>query len=170
MENDETSRRIIEPLQNQMLAALSVLNQCINNCPHDEWNKSHNDSPFSQVLWHVLFYADLYLSTSISEFKSQVFHREHENIFRGYEELEWRKPEKTYTRDEIILYYDFCRNKIKEYFTRIHENDLYKKSNHKNMTMIEALIEITRHIQHHAAQLGLRVQQITGKELEWINK
>jgi hypothetical protein len=169
MENNETIKNIIEPLRNQMLAAMSVLNQCINNCPNDEWNESHNDSPFCQVLWHVLFYADLYLSRDISEFRSQVFHIEYKNIFKDYEELEWKKPENIYTRDEIILYYDFCRNKVKEYFIKINESDLDKKSNYKNMTMIEALIEIIRHIQHHAAQLGLRVQQITGKELEWIN-
>jgi hypothetical protein len=118
-------------------------------------------------LWHTLFYIDLYLSKDISEFESQVFHIEHKNFFKDYEE--WKKPENTYTRDEVILYYDFCKKKTKEYFTKLNENDLYKKSNYKNMTIIEALIEIIRHIQHHAAQLGLRVQQITGKELEWIN-
>jgi hypothetical protein len=105
----------------------------------------------------------------MQEFKSQVFHIEHKNIFKDYEELEWKKPENTYTRDEIVLYYDFCKEKIKEYFIKLTENDLYKKSNYKNMPLIEALVEIIRHIQHHAAQLGLRVQQITGKELEWIN-
>jgi hypothetical protein len=40
---------------------------------------------------------------------------------------------------------------------------------YKNMLLMELLIEIARHIQHHAAQLGLRIQQITGKELQWVN-
>jgi hypothetical protein len=152
MENNETIQNIIEPLKNQMLAALSVLNQYINNCPN-----------------YVLFYADLYLSKDISEFKLQMFHIENKNIFKDYEELEFKKPENIYTKNEIVLYHDFCRKYIKKYFSKINESNLYKKSNYKEMTMIEALIEIIRHIQHHAAQLGLRVQQITGRELEWIN-
>ena len=35
-------------------------------------------------------------------------------------------------------------------------------------TRAELSIQVTRHVQHHAAQLGLRVQLITGKELDWV--
>jgi hypothetical protein len=61
-------------IRNQMMAALATLNQCIQNCPDNEWHKSHNDAPVSQVLFHTLFYADFYLSPSENEFKSQLFH------------------------------------------------------------------------------------------------
>jgi hypothetical protein len=35
-----------ESSKNQMLASLGTLNQCIENCPPQEWNESHKDAPF----------------------------------------------------------------------------------------------------------------------------
>ena len=40
----------------------------------------------------------------------------------------------------------------------------------KNMTKIERYLNSIRHIQHHAAQLGLRLQFITGKEMDWLSR
>jgi hypothetical protein len=38
------------------------------------------------------------------------------------------------------------------------------------MTRIERYINSIRHIQHHASQLGLRLQFMTSKEMEWIGR
>jgi hypothetical protein len=156
-------------LRNQMLAALATLNQCVKSCPDNEWQESHNDAPFSQVLFHTLFYADLYLSPNVQEFKSQLFHLQNKTIFRNYENLEYKKAEEIYTREEILAYLKYCRGKINKYFDEITDGSLLEMGPYKNMPLMELLIEIARHIQHHAAQLGLRIQQITGKELQWVN-
>ena len=60
---------IAEMVRSQFMAALGTLKQCIRNCPEEEWNQSHKDAPFSQVLFHTLFYLDYYLSASEEEFK-----------------------------------------------------------------------------------------------------
>jgi len=151
-----------------MLAALATLRQCIENCSEAEWNQSHNDAPFSQVLFHTLFYTDLYLSDGRNEFKLQGFHKENMDIFREYEELEYRKAEELYTRGEIEKYFNFCHGKINSYFDIFNAGNLCEKSPHLDFTYLELFIDVIRHIQHHAAQLGLRMQQITGKELNWI--
>jgi hypothetical protein len=156
-------------LRDQMLAALATLNQCIQNCPDNEWQKSHNDAPFSQVLFHTLFYIDFYLSPTEHEFRVQLFHKQNKAIFRDYEELEYKKPEQIYTKEEILLYLKFCYDKINDYFKKIEDSNLLEKSSTKDMTFMELLIDTTRHIQHHAAQLGLRIQQLTGKELKWVS-
>jgi hypothetical protein len=156
-------------VRNQMLAALATLNQCIQNCPDNEWQKSHNDAPFSQVLFHTLFYIDFYLSPTEQEFRLQLFHEQNKAIFREYEELEYKKPEQIYTKEEIVLYLKFCYDKINNFFDKIEGSDLLKESPSKNLTVMELLIDNTRHIQHHAAQLGLRIQQVTGKELKWVS-
>jgi hypothetical protein len=90
-------------------------------------------------------------------------------MFRDYEELEYKKPVQTYTKTEILEYLNFCYAKVDAYFNNIEDNHLLEKNTVKDMPFIELLIYNTRHIQHHAAQLGLRVQQITGKELEWVS-
>jgi hypothetical protein len=157
-----------QTLRNQMSAALATLNQCIQNCPDTEWQKSHNDAPFSQVLFHTLFYTDFYLSINEHEFRLQLFHKQNKTIFRDYEELEYKKPEQIYTKEEILVYLKFCYDKINKYFDKTEGNDLLEKSSIKNMTFMELLIDNTRHIQHHAAQLGLRIQQVTGRKLKWV--
>ena len=157
-----------EMLKNQMLASLATLNQCVKNCPDAEWNESHRDAPFSQVLFHTLFYLDYYLSRDVEEFKAQKFHCGHKELFRDYEELEYREAQEIYSRDEIETYIDFCRKKIEGFFGEANERDPLEKTGFRNRTVLEVVIDNTRHVQHHAAQLGLRVQQITGKCLQWV--
>jgi hypothetical protein len=161
---------MLEILRNQMLAALATLNQAINNCPDAEWNEVHNDAPFSQVIFHTLIFLDLYLSKDEEDFKAQIFHKEHKEIFKSYEELEDKLPVELYTREKIDTYFQFCRKKIEAYFGEtIKKDPLEKTSFRRGMSVMELAIYNTRHVQHHAAQLGLRVQQITGKQLKWVS-
>jgi hypothetical protein len=155
-----------EILKNQFLASLVTFNQCIQNCPDAEWNQPHNDSPFSQALFHTLYYTDLYLSRDAHEFKSQLFHENNKNLFADYDPGA-EKPDRFYTKKDILLYFKFCLDKADEYYNKI--DNWLEKSGHKNMTHLELSIYNTRHVQHHAAQLGLRIQQITKQELQWIS-
>jgi hypothetical protein len=155
---------------NQLEAAICTLNQCVDNCPKKEWHEKHEDYRFSQVVFHTLFYTDYYLSKNEDDFKSQDFHKENESLFEGYEELEDRIPQRIYTREEIDKYFSYCRTKIRLAIESEDEESLSGNSGfeHKNMTRAELYVSLIRHIQHHAAQLGLRVQRITGRELSWI--
>lgn len=151
-----------------MLAALATLNQCIETCTDDEWEKSHNDAPFSQVLFHALIYTDYYLSLDEQEFKAQQFHGENEDIFRDYEELDYKEPIEVYTKNEIKKYFDFCRAKTDRYFEGLQDSSIMEESRHLGgMKNLELLIYVIRHIQHHAAQLGLRLEQAGGEEQGW---
>jgi uncharacterized damage-inducible protein DinB len=159
---------LTKAIKDQMLASLCTLNQCIENCPNKEWNESHKDAPFSQVLFHTLFYLDYYLSLNENEFKEQDFHKANKNMFRDYEELDYKKAENIYTKEEIVIYMNFCHGKIDIIFEDIGDTQLEIKTNHNNMILGEILMYTIRHTQHHAAQLGLRIQQITSQELKWI--
>ena len=169
-----------EILKSQMLAALATLNQCLENWPDPtevksppaggEWDGAHADGPFSQWLFHALFYLDYYLSRDVEDFKAQQFHSEHRELFRNYEELEDKEQEETYTKDEIKTYIDFCRDKIERYFGDANKRELLEKTVHRNMTVLELAINNTRHVQHHAAELGLYIEQITGKPLKWVSQ
>jgi hypothetical protein len=156
-----------EILKKQMIAALSMLNQAIENCPEAEWQQSHNDAPFSQAAFHALFFLDYYLSHDDAEFKAQGFHTGHPEIFQDYEELEDRLPEHTYTREQIRQYLRFCRQKTERVFEEMGEGGLMNAAIRDPLTVAELAVDNIRHVQHHAAQLGLRVQQITGKTLNW---
>ena len=63
-------------LASQLLAGLDMLKDCIDRCPAKEWNESHNDYPYSQVVFHALSDCDYNLCDNEEELKEQAFHRE----------------------------------------------------------------------------------------------
>ena len=95
----------------QIFASLYMLKNCIDRCPNNEWNKKHNDYPFSQVVFHTLFDCDYNLCDNEKEFKEQLFHINNTTIFDDYEELEDKKTIKVYGKIFINEYYELCKKK-----------------------------------------------------------
>ena len=99
-------------IASQILAAIYTLKDCIDRCPEAEWNETHSDYPFPQIVFHILFDCDLKMSSSISELKAQQFHEIYREVFADYEELGENERTHLYTRSFINDYYQFCINKI----------------------------------------------------------
>ena len=156
---------------NQIKSALCTLAQCISSCPETEWNQPHGDYPFSQVVFHTLFFTDFYLQRDESSFKDQAFHRENKVFFKDYEELQEKIPVNLYGRRQCEKYLKFCIDKCEATLQADDPQTLLGPSgfSFKPFTRAELYIYLIRHIQHHAAQLGLRLQRITGNELQWIS-
>ena len=157
-------------LLNQFEAAMCTLNQCIANCPDGEWSVPHPDGPFSQVLFHSLIFTDIYLGREEEAVKTQEFHEKNKAMFKDYEELEDRKPVQVYSREEIKRYFDFCLKKGRIEIAKESSESLGGESgfDYRKFSRLELYIYLIRHIQHHAAQLGLRIQLSTGRELRWV--
>lgn len=158
-------------IMNQMLASLYMLKNCIVSCPEKEWNEKHNDYGYSQVIFHVLYDCDYSLCDFEDEFKKQKVHINNAIMF-DYSELENGIPKIECKKSFIDEYYDHCIRKVKKKiegkgFEEISQN---KSDVTRLISKIERYINSIRHIQHHAAQLGLRLQFITGKEMEWIGR
>lgn len=154
---------------NQINAAFSMLLDVITRCDDQHWHSTDGDYPFSQVVFHTLFFSDFYSSESKDEFFSQSFHKAHRDFFDDYEELEYRIPVKTYDKDMIIEYFHFCRDKLERFVEQVNGDSLMHVSplTRSKLPRIELLVFTARHIQHHAAQLGLRIQLRTGVEMPW---
>ena len=139
-------------------------------CPAEEWDMPHGDSPFSQVVFHTLFYADYYLQFDPESFRIQSFHESHRSIFDNYEELEDRIPVKLYAREFCETYLEYCKNKCETTIQRETAKTLREASTfRRELSRIEFYVYLIRHIQHHAAQLALRVQSVTGSIVPWIS-
>ena len=159
-------------IASQMLASMYTLKDCIDRCPEKEWNEKHNDYPFSQVVFHTLFDCDLNMCSTIEEIKMQDFHILNKKIFDDYEELEEKERRHTYPKHFIEQYYTFCILKIEKVIGNKKADELMipNMDIYRSMSIIERYINAIRHIQHHAAQLGLRLQNITGEEMQWIGR
>jgi hypothetical protein len=165
---DEVAARAIV---SQLLATFDMLKDCVDRCPPGDWQESHGDYPFSQVVFHTLFDCDYHLSDSEEEFRLQPFHRANPQVFADYAGLEDLLPLRLYDKDFALRYYGHCRAKTiaKIEGRTIGELAVPNSDIRKNMTRLERYLNIARHNQHHAAQLALTLQLLTGQETEWIS-
>ncbi len=156
---------------NQLTASLDTLQYCIETCPDNEWQEAHKDAPFSQVVFHALFYADYYLGRDSIPFKEQPFHTSHKDIFKDYEEMEDKIPEHRYEKSFCMDYLAHCISKLKATAEAETAASLAGDSgiDFRKISRAELYAYNMRHIQHHAAQLGLRIQMVTGKEMPWFS-
>ena len=97
----------------QLRAALKTLGQSIDLFDDEAWEADHMDGAVNNVVFHTLFYADLYLNRGEEGFEDQPFHKKNPDFFRDYEEKENRPPTNFYERDKCREYLEFCMEKAR---------------------------------------------------------
>lgn len=154
----------------QYKAALQTLQNCIDECPLEQWRGKVANHSFSQSAFHALFFADIYLGKDLDEFKNQSFHKQHSSEFRDYEELQSKVPENTYTKSFVMDYLEYCHRKVESVVGNETETALKAKSEIPwlEITRGELHIYNIRHIQHHAAQLTMRLRLETNVNIGWV--
>ncbi|MGC4006393.1 MAG: DinB family protein [Pirellulales bacterium] len=150
-------------LAHQYEAALSALHLSIARCPDALWPAPVAKWTFSQAAFHAVFFADVYLQPSDDEeaVKRQPFHRAHTADFRDYEELADRDPVLFYERSFVVTYLHAARRKAQATLAGESAAALAGPSGFRRRQCSRAELHVynIRHIQHHAAQLALRLRQ-----------
>jgi hypothetical protein len=154
----------------QFEAAFCTLNACIDKCPETAWNERVANYKFCQVVFHTLFYTDFYLGRDEPSFRQQSFHRENERLFRDYEEFEDRAPVLDYDKMSIRTYLDYCRKKAAAAIAAETAESLSAGCGFARRTFSRAELYVytLRHIQHHAAQLSLRLRLDQKVDIPWF--
>lgn len=158
-------------LANQFDAALWTLSTCIDRCPDAAWTSKIAAYEFSQVAFHTLIYADFYLGDGDDEaLRRQRFHADNEGCFGDYEEFEDRVPVMLYDRPFIQNYLAHCKTKASEVIAAETTESLAAKSPFSWLPFSRAEVHVynTRHIQHHAAQLILRLRRDYQQDIPWF--
>ncbi|MEX2141167.1 MAG: DinB family protein [Pirellulales bacterium] len=158
-----------ELIGHQFEAAFCALNACVERCPEAAWNAPVANLAFCQVAFHTLFFADFYLGQNEDAFRQQPFHREHALFFRDYEELEDRKQQLLYDRPSITVYLQHCRQKAAQVIAAETTESLTVLAGFPWLKFSRAELHVynIRHIQHHAAQLSLRLRIDFNADLPW---
>jgi hypothetical protein len=122
------------------------------------------------VAFHTLFYADYYLGPDDASFRLQPFHRDHSDFFRDYEEFEDRPQVLLYDKRAVNIYLDHCRRKAADVIATETADSLAAACGfaRRNMSRAELYVYNIRHIQHHAAQLSLRLRLDFGESIPWV--
>ncbi len=153
----------------QFEAALCTLHTCVEQCPPVAWDAPVAKLAFCQAAFHAVFYADCYLGPDTESLNQQAFHRDNPDIFRDYEELEDREQKLRYDKESIITYSAFCRRKASEVIAAETAETLNARCGFDWLPFSRAELYLynIRHIQHHAAQLILRLRLSTDVDTPW---
>ena len=159
-----------ELIANQFEAALCTLDTCIERCPETVWDAKIGQYPFNQVAFHTLFFTDYYLGRDAEALRAQQFHRDHPEFFDDYEQLEYREPVGVYDRPSIKKYLAHCRRKASEVLPAETADSLGGPSGfaRRNFSRAELHVLNIRHIQHHSAQLSLRLRIEADLQIPWV--
>lgn len=157
-------------LTSQYEAALCTLAHCVARCPEPQWNAPVARYPFCQVAFHTLFFADVYLGRDADALRRQPFHLANAELFAGYEQMEDREPVSLYTRAQIEMYLDFVHEKAVATIAAETAADLSAPAQfaRRNFSRAELHIYNIRHIQHHSAQLIMRLRLNSTVDIPWI--
>jgi hypothetical protein len=163
---------LAELLAHQYEASLCTLNLAVVRCPEPTWNQRVAAWKFCQAAFHAVFFADVYLQPSddVAALKLQAFHIDHKADFRDYEELEDREQVLLYEKAFVLSYLQNIRRKAQEIIARESADTLAGPSGFRRRKCSRAELHVynIRHIQHHAAQLSLRLRLDTDLDVPWV--
>lgn len=159
-------------VRSQFLAALAMLEECIDKCPAEHWAMPIAKYPFWQVAYHTLCFVDCYLSSSNESFKELVAARSSQAFNpqpRGMAELNDEYPSRLFTRQELLAYCANCREKIDSVLTSETNATLDGPSGFSWLPFSRAELHLynLRHVQHHTGQLTAALRRL-GVDTRWV--
>ena len=152
----------------QFGAALNMLENALHACPDHLWCDSLWDDPtdapeyteFWFIVYHTLYWTDLYLSGSRREDFAPPA-----PFIRG------KLPEKLYTKDELQTYLVHCREKCQAIFETLTDEKANQRCEFpwgEEVSFAELQLYSMRHVQEHASQLSLHLGQKGVSAPDWV--
>ena len=147
----------------QFGASIDYLADTMSACPDHLWRASlwqtpHTKPEFSQfwyVVYHTLFWIDLYLTGAEEGFLPPA----HFTLIEQNED--GPLPERVYTQDELQAYLKDCRQKCKATIEALTDETIERRCRFSwgECSFQELLIYNLRHVHGHASQLNMLLGQ-----------
>lgn len=147
----------------QFGASIDMLENAIAACPDELWDA---ESKFWYNAYHTLFFFDYYLSEAPKSFSPP------EPFTLSELDPAGAMPERTYRKEELLAYLNFCRQKCHDFISGITADSDHKRfvNEARNYSIPEILIYNMRHVQHHVAQLNLLLRQGMSHVPKWVSQ
>jgi hypothetical protein len=158
-------------LRQQFGAAIDMLGNAVAACPDELWRVRLWDdaelpgaAEFWYIVYHTLFWLDLYLSGAVERFAPPAPFTLDELDPAGL------LPETPYTRDELQAYLEHDRRKCRATIDALTDEQAARvcKFRWGEINFAELLLDNMRHVQEHAAQLNLILGQKIGWSPRWV--
>ena len=162
-EMDTTWRAII---WQQFGAAIDMLENALLACPDDVWSDRSRRPEFWCVVFHALYFLDLYLSDPDKGFAPPAPFMLDELDPTGL------LPESPYTKDELHAYLNHGRKKCRAAIVALTNEKARQRCGFERLdiSVAELLLYNMRHVQHHVAQLNLILRQTIDSAPRWVAK
>ena len=152
-----------ETLWKQFGASIDMLENALIVCPDELWN---TEAKFWYNAYHCLFYLDYYLTLEPDKFSPPSPFTLSEFDPAG------AMPDQVYSKAVLLAYLQANRKKCHDLIESMTTEIAYKRwvNAYKNYSVIEILLYNMRHVQHHAAQLNLLLQQGINNAPRWVSQ
>jgi hypothetical protein len=149
----------------QFGASIEMLENAMVACPDEVWNDRAAQPEFWYLVYHTLFWLDLYLSGKFEGFAPPAPFTLDELDPAGV------MPGRVYAKEELQTYLRHCRRKCRATIEGLTDEKARDLSiGWGDFTFAELLLDNMRHVQHHAAQLNLILRQKIDSAPGWIAK
>jgi len=155
-----------EIIWQQFGASIDMLENAMHACPDRLWADRSRRPEFWYLVYHTLFWLDLYLSESAENFIPPAPFTLSELDPSGL------LPDRVYTKDELKRYFVHGRRKCRETIQALTDEKarLPFKFGRIELSFAGLLLYNMRHVQHHAAQLNLILRQSIDSAPRWVVK
>jgi uncharacterized damage-inducible protein DinB len=149
-----------------------MLDQIIDFCPDIIWTDTPNGPPIYKVVYHILYFVDLYFSKSQEERESYTMRYPEQENFNITKEIFDPSNVKSLTKFELKDYISDLKAKGKEWFETLSISDLEDEPIFEwhGSTLLSSLLYNLRHIMLHIGALQARLRQLGVDEQFWISK
>ena len=158
----------------QFGAAIDMIENAVRVCPDDLWSDASRRPEwierdvvgFWYLVYHTLFFLDLYLSETPEGFAPPAPFTLDELDPAGL------LPECPYTKDQLQSYLEYGRGKCRATIAALTDEKAREHCGFARLDMSrgELLLYNMRHVQHHAGQLNLMLRQNTGTAPRWVTQ
>ncbi|HLF34746.1 MAG TPA: DinB family protein [Cyclobacteriaceae bacterium] len=149
---------------NQFGASIDMIENAIKTCPDKLWDDRSQNPEYWYLVYHTLFWLDLYLSGSVEGFVPPSPFTLEELDPAGI------LPEKPYSKQTLRNYLDHCREKCLSTILTLN-NDMAGRPCRLRWGVVsftELILYNMRHVQHHAGQLNLILRQKINDAPRWV--
>ncbi|MCB0667312.1 MAG: DinB family protein [Saprospiraceae bacterium] len=158
---EEDNTAIKSALISQYRASLMMFRNAINLCSPELWLSGRYPNPTWQMVYHALFFMDLYLYPHLDDCKSWEGHR------KGYQDFE-RKDLDPYTKPEVLQFLSYIDNRLESAVNGIDLNAPECGFYWYKVNKLEHQLVNLKHLQHHLGQLQDRIRNEQGEGIGWI--
>jgi len=150
----------------QFGAAIDMLENALLACPDELWYDRSRQPEFWYVVYHTLFFLDLYLSDSAEGFTPPAPFTLDEMDPAGL------LPERPFAKTELQSYLEHGRKKCRVTIEALTDERASRRCGFEwlDISVSESLLYNMRHVQHHAAPLNLILRQTINSAPRWVRK